>query len=42
MECINIDDNAEKSFNILAISLNNLHNYFVDPNKIIFSIKLNF
>jgi len=30
-----IDDYAAKNFNILAIGLNVLHNYF-DPNKIIF------
>jgi len=29
-------DNAAKSFYILAISLNVLHNYFNGPNKIIF------
>jgi len=30
------DDKAAKSFNVLATSLNVLHNYFDDPNKIIF------
>jgi len=35
VERLSIDDNAEKSFNILAISLNILHNYFDGPNKII-------
>jgi len=33
---LSVDDNAEKSFNILAISLSTLHNYFDGPNKIIF------
>jgi len=33
---LNIDDNAAKNFNILATSLNVLHNYFDGPNKIIF------
>jgi len=30
-----LSDNAAKSFNILAISLNVLHNYFDSSNKII-------
>jgi len=37
---LNIDDMAAKSnqsINILATSLNILHNYFDGPNKIIFS-----
>jgi len=29
--------NAAKNFGILAISLNTLHNYFDDPDKIMFS-----
>jgi len=36
VECLNVDDNAAKSFNILAIKLNILHNYFDGPNKIVF------
>jgi len=32
-----VDDNAGKNFNILAISLNILFNYFDGPNKIIFT-----
>jgi len=32
----NVDDNATKSFNILASSLNVLYNYFDGQNKIIF------
>jgi len=32
---LSVDDNAAKSFNILTISLNVLHNYFDRPNKII-------
>jgi len=35
---LNIDDNATKSFNILATNLNVLYNYFDDLNKIMFSI----
>jgi len=35
VERLSIDDNAAKSFNILAISLSVLHNYFNGPNKII-------
>jgi len=31
-----IMSNAVKNFDILVISLNILHNYFDDPNKIIF------
>jgi len=31
-----IDDNVAKNFSILAISLNVIHNYFDDSNKIIF------
>jgi len=31
------DENAAKSFDILATSLNVLYNYFDNPNKIIFS-----
>jgi len=33
---LSIDDNAVKSFNILAISLSVLHNYFDSSSKIIF------
>jgi len=36
IECLNVDDNAAKSFNIIAIRLNDLHNYFDGPNRIIF------
>jgi len=36
MECLNVDDDAAKNYNILATSLNVLHNYFDGPNKIIF------
>jgi len=36
VERLSIDDNAAKSFNILAINWNVLHNYFDDPCKIIF------
>jgi len=35
VERLSIDDDA-KNLNILAISLNVLHNYFDGPNKIIF------
>jgi len=35
IERLNIDDNAAKSYNILAISWNVLHNYFDGSNKII-------
>jgi len=35
VERLNINNNA-KSFNILAISLSVLHNYFDGPNNIIF------
>jgi len=33
---LSVDDNAAKSFNILATSLSTLHNYFDGPNKITF------
>jgi len=33
---LSVDDNAVKSFNVLATSLSVLHNYFDGPNKIIF------
>jgi len=36
VERLNINDKAVKSFNILATNLNVLHNYFDNPNKIIF------
>jgi len=36
VEYLSVDDNAATSFNILAINLSILHNYFDDPNKIIF------
>jgi len=36
MKCLNVDNNAAKSINILAISLNVLHNYLNGSNKIIF------
>jgi len=36
IERLKVDDNAAKSFNILAISLKVLHNCFDDSNKIIF------
>jgi len=36
VERLSVDNNAAKNFNILAISLNVLHNYFDDSNKIIF------
>jgi len=39
---LNVDDKAAKSFNIVAINLNVLHNYFDDPNKIIFRFVSNF
>jgi len=32
----------QKNFDILATSLNVLHNYFDDPNTIIFFIQLKF
>jgi len=35
-ECLKVDDKTAKRFNILATNLNVLHNYFEDPNKIIF------
>jgi len=34
---LSINDNVVKLFNILAISLSVLHNYFDGPNKIIFT-----
>jgi len=35
VECLSVaDDNAAKSFNILAISLNILSNYFDGPTKL--------
>jgi len=34
IECLNVDDNIAKNFNILTTSLSVLHNYFL--NKIIF------
>jgi len=36
VERLSINDNAAKSFNILAINLSVLHNYSDSPNKIIF------
>jgi len=36
VERLSVDDNAAKSFNILATSLGVLHNYFDGSNKIIF------
>jgi len=36
VERLSVDDNDAKNFNILATSLNVLHNYFNDPNEIIF------
>jgi len=33
VECLSVDDNAVKSFNILA-SLSVRHNYFDSPNQI--------
>jgi len=38
VERLNIDDNTAKSFNVLLTNLNVLHNYFYDPNKIIFCV----
>jgi len=35
VECLNVDDKA-KSFNILAINLNVINNYFDGLDKIIF------
>ena len=34
---LNIDDSVAENINILVINLNILHNYFDDPNKIIFN-----
>jgi len=36
VERSSVNDNAAKNFNILAIGLSVLHNYFDDSNKIIF------
>jgi len=36
VERFSVNNDAAKSFNVLATSLNVLHNYFDDPNKIIF------
>jgi len=36
VEHLSVDDNGAKNFNILAISLNVLHNCFNDSNEIIF------
>jgi len=36
VERLNIFDNAAKHFNMVAISLNILYNYFDNPNKNIF------
>jgi len=36
VERLSVDNNAAKNFNILVTSLNVLHNYFDDLNKIIF------
>jgi len=33
VECLNVDDNAAKNLNILATSLNILHNYFDDKQN---------
>jgi len=38
VESLSVDNNAAKSFNIRATSLNVLHDYFDDPNKFIFSV----
>jgi len=38
VERLSVDDKIAKGFNILANSLNVLHNYFVGPNSIIFKI----
>jgi len=34
VECLNVDDNVTKSFNILAASLIILHHYFNGPTKL--------
>jgi len=36
VERLSVDDDAAKSFNILATSLSVVHNYFDGPNNIIF------
>jgi len=36
VECLGVDDNAAKSFNILATNLSVLFNYFDSLNNIIF------
>jgi len=36
VERLSVEDSIDKNFNILETSLNILHNYFDDPNNIIF------
>jgi len=38
VEHLSVDDNAAKSFNILATSSSGLHNYFDDPSIIFRSV----